>query len=346
MTNPTSFGTLPGGETAYLYTLRNSSGMSVTVSDFGGIITNVVVPDKNGVFADVVLAHDNFGRYLENPSSFGALIGRNANRINGAKLIIDDVTHFLPDTGGGNNAHGGPRGLSRRLFSAVMDSGDDGEYLTLSITIPHMDDGFPGELKLDTTYTLTKDNTLVINYSARADRSTIINLTNHSYFNLAGHSSGNIHDQTLWIDSDFYAANLPDGTSMGGIRAVCGTPLDFRIGKPIGQGISDECHGKDADGYNHFLFLNGTGYRRFAKMSDPRSGRVMEVFTDTPGVQIYSANNMPLPRVDKDGANYKPHQGMALETQFCPNSPNLPWLVSPICQHLDSTTAFKFSVDK
>ena len=342
------FGKLPTGETARLYTLENDNGMSVTISDFGGIITNVLVPDRDGNFADVALAHDEFESYLQNPGSFGALIGRNANRIKDALLVIDDKTFKLPDTGGGLNAHGGPKGLSRRLFNAELRSIEGLPALMLSITVPDMDDGFPGKLTVTTAYTLTNDNTLVLDYHATTDADTIINLTNHSYFNLAGHDSGHTRDQILWIDSDFYAPRVESGLVSGEIYSVEGTSLDFRKAKPVGQDISDECHGKTADGYDHNYFLNGSGYRHVSTLKDPASGRVMETYTDLSCIQLYTANALPTPCREKSGAEYAPHQGIALETQFCPNAVYQPWLKSPIFragETFRSTTAYQFKVD-
>ena len=341
------FGKLPSGEIASLYTLENDSGMSVTISDFGGIITNILVPDRDGKLADVALAHDEFESYLQNLGSFGALIGRNANRIKDAILPIDDRRHQLPDTGGGMNAHGGPKGLSRRLFKGELRTIEGFPALLLSITVPDMDDGFPGTLTVTTAYTLTDDNSLVIDYHATTDKDTIINLTNHSYFNLAGHDSGHCLDQILWINSDFYSHSLDSGLVSGEICAVKGTPLDFTTPKPMSNGLYEPCNGKDDKGFNHNYFLNGDGYRLVCTLSDPASGRFMETFTDLSGLQLFTANHLPLPCKEKGGAEYVIHQGVALETQFCPNAVYQPWLRSPIFragESFRSTTAYKFSV--
>ena len=345
--NSEIFGKLPTGETANLYTLENDNGMVVTISDFGGIITNVFVPDRKGDLADVALAHDEFESYLLNPGSYGALIGRNANRIKDAVLVIDNKTHQLPVTGGGMNAHGGPNGLSRRLHNAELKSINGCPALLLSIVVPDMDDGFPGTLTVETLYTLTNDNAIVIEYKASSDKDTIINLTNHSYFNLAGHDSGHAREQVLWIDSDFYSANLESGLVSGEICAVEGTPLDFRTAKPINNGLLDPAHGKDNDGFNNNYFLNGSGYRLVSTLSDPASGRVMETYTDLPCIQLFTANHLPMACREKGGAEYVQHQGVALETQYCPNSPYQPWLKSPIFRAgevFSSTTAYKFLV--
>lgn len=332
---------LPDGRDVPLYVLENGHGMRAEILGYGGALLRLLVPDRQGRLADVVLGHPTFEDYLTNTVFFGVLVGRNSNRIAGAKVTIGGAVYHLEADADGNNLHSGSDGLSFHLLSGKTSSSQEQASVQLSGTIEHLGDGFPGNLALKVTYTLTRENELQLYYQAVCDQETIINLTNHSYFNLSGHNSGTVYDQLLQIDAPFYT---PLGSTLcptGEVRSVVNTPLDFRTTKAIGQDIL-----KTDGGYDDNLLLGGNGYRRIAIASDPDSGRTMEVLTDLPAVQLYTAggiNNIP----GKDGAVYGRHSGFCLETQFIPNAVHMPWFTSPIFhagQEFHSTTAFRFSV--
>ena len=342
------YGTLPNGEVVTQYTLENDNGLSASILNYGGVITHLFAPDKNGNTADVVLGHKGLEEYLTSPGYFGSLVGRNANRIRGANVKIDEEEYKLAANDGENNLHGGLCGLNKRLFSAEMMTTCGQPALVLSLKIADMEDDFPGNIDVSITYSLTDDNSFIIAYRAISDKDTIINLTNHSYFNMAGHESGNVLEQTLELASSFFTPNASDSIPTGELRSVADTPFDLRTAKKIGEGInSDYEQIKMFGGYDHNIMFDGSAYRRVAEMTDPVSGRVMTVFTDLPCVQLYSGNKLPFAAEPKDGAIYTKHQGLCLETQTCPNAVQMPWLKSPIYpagKEYTSTTAFKFSV--
>ena len=340
------YGNLPDGRQVDIYTMENSGGMSVSVITFGGVITNLLVPDKQGNLADVVLAHQGLDCYLKNPGCFGAMVGRNSNRIGNARIEIKGKQYALTANSGKNNLHGGPKGMIFRLFDADVRCVNGEPVLLLKHTINDMDDEFPGQLDVSITLTLTNDNSLVIDYRAVSDKDTIINLTNHSYFNLAGHGCGDILGHTLEMNADFYTPATPECLPTGEILSVAGTAFDFRNAKLIGKDIGGECPQlKMFGGYDHNFMLGGSGYRKIATLSDPASGRNMAAYTDLPCVQLYTANNLSASVIGKDGAAYRKHGGVCLETQTCPNAAQMPWLVSPIYaagQEYISTTAYQF----
>jgi aldose 1-epimerase len=341
------YGILPDGREVSCYTMENSSGFSASILDWGGTITNLLVPDKAGNRADVMLAHKDLAGYVENPGSFGALIGRNSNRIAGSKIVIAGKEYALTANNGANNLHGGPRGVKNRLFSAEVRTANNQPVLLLSLTIPDLDDEFPGNLNVNVAYAVTGDNSLMIDYRAVSDKDTVINMTNHAYFNLAGHNSGSILDHVLELDASFYTPAAADSVPTGELLSVEGTPFDFRTPKPIGKDIAADVEQlRMFGGYDHNLMLNGSGYRKVATLTEPKSGRVMTTFTDLPCIQLYSANKFPLPVTEKDNADYHNYQGLCLETQTCPNAAQTPWLVSPIYaagQEYSTTTAYQFS---
>jgi len=340
------YGNLPNGKQAFIYTLENSNGMSVSISNFGGAITNLLVPDKHGDIADVALAHGGIEGYFKNLGCLGAMIGRNSNRIRGACIEIAGKKYILSANNGNNNLHSASGNLMFRLFDADVQSVDGKPTLTLSHTIPDMDDDFPGQLNVSITLTLSDDNALKIDYHAVSDKDTIINLTNHSYFNLAGHSSGDVLNHTLELNADFYCSGSDDCIPTGEVLRVEDTPFDFRSAKQIGKDIyNDFPQIKLFGGYDHNFMLNGSGYRKISTLRDPVSGRSMVTYTDLPCVQLYTANNLSLPTPSKGGAFYTKHSGVCLETQTCPNAAEMPWLVSPIYpagREYISTTAYKF----
>lgn len=295
---------------------------------------------------DVCLGHASLEGYLESPGYYGALIGRNANRIPGARIELDGVTYDLEKNDGENNLHGGAHGLHFRLFDAWLVRSGPNPSLYLSTTIGHMEDGLPGNLRVDVIYTLTEDNTLVLDYEAVSDRTTLINLTNHVYFNLAGHASGPIDSQVLTLAADFYtpgnAACLPTGE----VLSVEGTPFDFRKGGAFSAGFrSDHPQIELFGGFDHNYCLSGREYRLAGGAMDPSSGRFLEFYTTLPAVQLYTCNNVAEGLRPKDGAAYSAHQGFCLESQTIPAAAAMPWLRSPIYlagEVYRETTAYRF----
>ncbi|MCL2035143.1 MAG: galactose mutarotase [Oscillospiraceae bacterium] len=343
------FGTLPNGDNAMMYILENNNKMRVHITNLGGVITNMFVPDKNGDLADVVLGHKDFDTYVTNPAYFNALIGRNANRIANGELSIGDKTFSLEQNDGTNNLHSGKDGLHSRLFLSEVRTVGNIPALLLSHKMESLSDGFPGELTINVAYALTDDNALMIDYRAVSDEDTVINLTNHAYFNLAGHDSGNIHKHVMQIDADYFLPMDEKCLPNGEILKVEGTPFDFRTPKEIGKDIfSDYPQTKMVGGFDHnFVLGGGYDYRKVVTVSEPDSGRVMTVFTDLPGIQLYTSNMLDETLTYKDGAAYKKHQAFCLETQLFPNAVNMPWLASPIYhagEEYITTTTYQFSI--
>jgi aldose 1-epimerase len=345
-TSKTPWGKMPDGREASLYTLENSNGMRVSISDFGGIIYKIELPDRNGGYTDVTLGHENFEAYLTNPGFFGALIGRNGNRIGNATVELDGVEYALEKNDGENNLHGGKNGLHGKLFGAWFAKSGPNPSLCLTTTIAHMEDGLPGNLRVDVIYTLTEDNTLQLDYEAVSDRTTLINLTNHAYFNLTGHASGSVDGQVLTLNAPFYCPG--DATCMptGELFSVKDTPFDFRRGKRFAEAFeSDHPQLAQYNGFDHNFCLPGNEYRLCGGAICPASGRYMEFYTTLPAVQVYTANGIKAGSKGKDGAEYGPRQAFCLESQTNPNAAAMPWLKSPIYRAGEiyrETTAYRF----
>jgi aldose 1-epimerase len=341
------FGTLPDGRQAMLYTLENNSGMRAEITNFGGVVYRLLVPDKHGEQGDVVLGHPDFNTYLKNPGYFGALVGRNCNRIAGAVCEIGGKTYQLDQNDGNNNLHSGKGTLSFRLMSAEARTIGGQPALLLTTTIEHLGDDFPGNITITIAYALTDDNTLMIDYRGVSDQETIINMTNHSYFNLAGHASGNIYNHILQLDAPFYNPGSVECMPTGEILSVEGTPFDFRTPKTIGTDINSELPElAQYGGYDHNMILAGMNYRMIGSVADPGTGRVMEISTNLPAMQLYTGSGIAKGCPGKDGAVYNPHSGFCLETQFVPNAINIPWLLSPIFgagEECVTTTAYHFA---
>lgn len=339
------FGTLPDGRQAQLYILENNSGMRAEITNFGGVVHRLLVPDKDGKTADVVLGHPDLATYVNNPGYFGALVGRNCNRIADAQITIGGKIYALDKNNGKNNLHGGNNGLSFQLMAAEARTVGNQPVLLLTHTLEDMSDGFPGNLTVTVAYTLTDDNSLTIDYRGISDADTAINLTNHSYFNLAG--GGDVLGHTLQLSAPFYSPGAPDGMPTGELKSVEGSPFDFRSPKPIGRDIASDCDQvKQYGGYDHNLALSGQGYRLVGTLAEPKSGRVMEISTNLPAVQLYTANMVAQNCPGKNGAVYNPHSAVCLETQFFPNAVNFPWLISPIFragEEYVTTTGYRFS---
>jgi aldose 1-epimerase len=319
------FGPYPEGGQVMLYRLRNSAGMEVDILNYGGIITRWTAPDQHGIFKDVVLGFDRLAPYLNEHPYFGALIGRYGNRIGGGKFPLDGKVYTLVRNNAGNHLHGGEKGFDKVLWEANPLSEDGQATLLLTYNSPDGEEGYPGNLKVEVTYTLTEANELDIHYRAITDKPTIVNLTQHTYFNLSGNFQQTVLDHELELRADSFLPVDSGLIPLGEFRPVTGTPLDFRTPKPIGADIdADYRQIAMGGGFDHCWVLNGAPgeYHHFATVRHPESGRILKVYTDQPGVQFYSGNflNNSLPA--KGGGMYGPRSGFCLETQHFPDAPN------------------------
>ena len=318
-----SFGMTPSGEQATLYTI-SCGGLVAEVTDYGAHLVSLIVPDKNGNPADVVLGYDSAEGYAKGNCFFGATVGRSANRINGASFQINGETIKLPANENANNLHSGPDFYHQRMWTVVYHGS---ESITLRLESPDGDQGFPGKASIDVTYSLDTNGGLHIEYDAISDKDTVFNLTNHSYFNLAGHEKLNAMDQLLTLTGRHFTPDNAESIPTGELRDVAGTPMDFRTPKPIGQDINADYDALNLQGgydHNWEVFSNPC-----ATLTDPVSGRSMCVFTDCPGVQFYAGNYIT-DHVGKGGVTYCKRSGICLETQYYPDSVNHPEWAQPI----------------
>jgi aldose 1-epimerase len=339
------------GKPIELFKLANGHGMELEVMTYGGIIRSLKVPDRTGAVADVVLGFDGPEGYLGDPPPpyFGALIGRYGNRIAKGKFTLDGQTYTLATNNAPNHLHGGNKGFDKVLWTAAPRQSSEGASLVLTRTSPDGEEGYPGTLQVRVTYTLTDRNELVIDYHATTDKATPVNLTNHSYFNLAGEGSGDILGHELMINADRYTPVDDTLIPTGELASVADTPFDFRKATAIGARINqDNPQLKNGKGYDHNWVLNrqGTGLQLAARLSDPKSGRTLEIRTTEPGLQFYSGNFLDGTIKGKGGHAYALRSGLCLETQHFPDSPNHPAFPSTILkpgQSYDSKTVFTFS---
>ncbi len=336
------------GRDVFEYTLDNKTGVRAVILNFGGVIKNIFIEDKDGNERDVVLGHDNMEQYKTNSGYMGALIGRHANRLHKGEFEINGCKYSAGINDGKNSLHGGIVGFDKKIWDAVEKEDADGCSLILSTVSPDGEEGFPGNASVCVTYTLTKSNELKINYRAVSDKDTVFNMTNHAYFNLNGHDSGDICDHVLQLNSNFYTPNTDECMPNGEILSVMGTPFDFRIPKPIGSDINADFEQIEMfGGYDHNFTLAGSGMRTAAVLSSEKSGITLKVATDKPGIQIYTGNSINESLSYKDGVRYKVHQAVCLETQYFPNSMACSHFPSPILRAnevYDFTTVFAFSV--
>ena len=344
------FGKTSDGRDVELYTLTNKKGMEVAITNFGGIIVALKAPDRNGKFDDVVLGYDSLDGYLTNKAFFGALIGRYGNRIAHGKFPLNGANYTLPKNDGDNTLHGGPEGFNKRLWTAKDVSGAKGQALELTYMSKDGEEGFPGNLTVKVVYTLTAQNELTITYSATTDKETVVNLTNHSYFNLAGQGTGDILGHQLMIRGDHITAVDDTLIPTAELRPVKDTPFDFTHATAIGARINqDDPQIKVGKGYDHNWVLNAHGPHSpvlAAEAYEPNSGRVLQVLTVEPGVQFYSGNFLDGTITGKGGKVYKYRYGFCLETQHFPDSPNHPKFPSTTLKPghtYSTTTVFKFS---
>jgi len=346
------FGETPDG-TALLYTLTNRNGMEVCISNYGGIITSLKVPDKNGVLADVVLGFDSLSGYRSSANPyFGGIIGRYGNRIAKGKFTIEGNVYALVTNDGPNHLHGGTKGFDKVLWKSQETSGGDSKGLTLTYLSKDMEEGYPGNLEVKVYYLINNKNELMIRYEANTDKPTVCNLTNHTYFNLRGEGNGDILGHEIKIDADWLTPVDKTLIPTGEMMAVKGTPFDFRIFKPIGKDIAAKhTQIKFGNGYDHNFVLGDAGGKRqrVATVIEPISGRRMEVLSEEPGVQFYTGNFLDGNIAGKNGHKYGFRTGFCLETQHYPDAPNQEKFPSTLLMPLESyktSTVYKFSVQE
>ncbi|MFH0990208.1 MAG: aldose epimerase family protein [bacterium] len=366
-----NFGILPDGKEVYLYTLKNQKGMEAKITNYGGIVVSLLVPDKNNKLADIVLGFDSLSHYLKGNPYFGALIGRYGNRIGKGKITLNGKEYTLAVNNGANTLHGGVVGFDKVFWTVNEQKSVPGQTLVLSYISNDGEEGYPGTLTVEVVYTLTEDNSLKIDYIATTDQPTVVNLTHHSYFNLAGAGSGNILNHELTIDADRFTPIDEGLIPTGELRSVKDTPMDFRTPTAIGTRIDvkDEqlTFGK---GYDHNWVLNQVQARLVefqsvkndsihqrevivrdqlllaASVWEKTSGRIMEVFTTEPGLQFYSGNFLDGSNIGKGGKAYQHRYGFCLETQHYPDSPNKPDFPTTTLnpgETYRSTTVYSFS---
>lgn len=331
-----SFGATADGEEVMLYTLRNKAGMEAKITNYGGIVVSLTAPDRNGKFEDIVLGYDTLAEYEAASPYFGALIGRFGNRIRSGKFELDGVEYTLATNNSPNHLHGGDRGFDKVVWDSRMEETENGPRLWLSYVSEDGEEGYPGTLHAVVSYTLTHDQELVIEYAADTDKETPVNLTHHSYFNLAGDAKRDILGHELQINAEHFTPVDDTLIPNGEYRPVEGTPFDFRTAKPIGQDIDMENEQLTfGGGYDHNWVVdqNADGeWRHILTLSDPESGRMMTIHSDEPGLQFYSGNFLDGSNVGKGGVVYNYRYGMCLETQHFPDSPNQPDFPNTILQ--------------
>lgn len=346
--DPSKFETTVDGKAVKLYVLKNKAGMEVCATNYGGRIVSVMVPDRNNQWRDVVLGHDSIADYIHIDGNFGALIGRYGNRINQGRFTLDGVEYQLPQNNYGHCLHGGPKGFHHSVWDATQPNDTT---LELTLHSPDGEAGFPGNLDVKVVYTLTSDNALRLQYTATTDKPTIVNLTNHSYFNLSGNAANDVLNDTVQFDADAFTPIDSTFMTWGEIRPVEGTPFDFRAGKTVGQDIeADDEQLKNGLGYDHNMVLNTGGdlSKVACRISDPTSGIVLRVYTTEPGIQFYTGNFLDGKVKGKGGIAYPRRGAICVETQHYPDSPNQPNYPSVVLrpgETYSSTCIYKFSVE-
>ena len=347
-----SFGKMPDGTEVYKYTLTNKNGVSASFITLGGVWVSMVVPDKDGIMADVVLGYDDLDSYRRNPAHFGAPIGRNANRIGGAVITIDGKDYKLEANNGPNNLHSGPDLYHDRVWDCAALETEAGSRLDFYLESPDGDQGYPGNARITVSYTLTDEDSLVLDYHMVCDKDTVANFTNHSYFNLAGHDSGDVMKQEVWLNASRYTPADEVSIPTGEILKVEGTPMDFRTPHEVGERIDEDFEALNfGKGYDHTYILNKKEENELslcARCTSPKTGIVMECYTTQPGVQLYTGNWMTGNFVGKNGQRYPARAALCLETQHYPDSPNKPEYPSTVLrpgETFQSKTIYKFSVE-
>ncbi len=343
------FGKTPDGQDADIYTLTNSGGAEVKITNYGGIVTSLRVPDRNGKLDDIVLGFDNLDAYLKGHAYFGAIIGRYGNRIAKGRFTLHGVEYKLAVNNGENHLHGGTKGFDKVVWNAKPRKVANGAALELTYLNKDGEEGYPGNLSVKVVYTLTNANELKIDYSATTDKDTVVNLTHHSYFNLAGQGNGDILNHRLFVNAARFTPTDAGSIPTGELRSVRGTPFDFTRATTIGARINQDYEQlRLGKGYDHNFVLNGKigTLRRVARVSESTSGRAMEVWTTEPGMQLYSGNFLDGTLTGKDGKVYQQRYGFCLETQHYPDSPNKPKFPTTVLRKGDryhTITIYKFS---
>jgi aldose 1-epimerase len=343
------FGTTPDGAEITLFTLSNDQNLEVSIINFGGAIASIKVPDRNGITGDVVLGYDTLDEYVRNPRFFGGLIGRHANRIANGKFSLNGVAHQLAQNNGANHLHGGNKGYDKTVWSAEGRRAADSVGVCLSYLSKDGEENYPGNLKVSVDYLVNDDNELRIEYRATTDKDTIVNLTNHSYFNLAG--SGDILEHQLMINADSFTPVSKDLIPTGEIRQVAETPMDFRKPATIGSRIYEPFDQLGFTGgydHNYVLRESANPLTLACKLHEESSGRTLEVFTTQPGLQFYSGNFLDGSLNGRGGVVYEKYAGLCLETQGfpdAPNHPNFPSTVLRVGELYDEVAVFRFSVE-
>ena len=337
------FGKTKDGTPVDLYTLSNDSGMTAKITNYGGTVTQLHVPDSNGQVADVVLGYDQLASYIRASPYFGCITGRYANRIAKGKFSmgggLDTFNYQLATNNGPNHLHGGEVGFDKKVWTAKEVSGPGKAGIELSYTSPDGEEGYPGTLDTTVTYWLNTNNELRIEYRATTDQATHLNLTHHSYFNLAGAGSGDILDHKIELFASKFVPTDSTGIPLGELRSVRGTPFDFLAPHAIGERINaDDPQIVAGKGYDHTWVIDGRGMRLAARVTEPASGRVMDVLTDQPGIQFYTGNYLDGSNHGKGDKVYKYRTGLCLETQVFPDSPNRPEYPSSLLEPGDTYT--------
>lgn len=342
------YGQTPDGIAADLYTLSNGQDLEVSITTYGGAINSIKTPDRNGNTGDIVLGYDTLADYVKNPRYLGCLVGRHANRIALGKFSLNGVDYQLAQNNGANHLHGGPKGFDKKVWQALAEQTEDSVVLHLSYTSVDGEENYPGTVTVDVRYIVTNKNELRIEYGATTDKDTIVNLTNHSYFNLAG--KGDILGHQLMINAESFTPVSKDLIPTGEIRRVDETPMDFRKAKTIGAEINEPYEQLGfTGGYDHnFVIKPSDGPRLAARAHEPTSGRTVEVFATQPGMQFYSGNFLDGSLTGKGGRVYNKYAGFCLETQHFPDSPNhanFPTTVLRPGEVYNHVTVFKFSAE-
>jgi aldose 1-epimerase len=349
MIDSRNFDTTIEGKEVLLHTLQNKNGMIVQITNYGGKIVSIIVPDKNGNFDDVVTGYSNIEGYVKGDNSFGAIIGRYGNRIANGSFTIDDETYTLAKNNGNNHLHGGLRNFSKKVWDVVEEK-TSREKLTLHYLSIDGEEGYPGNLNVRVVYSLTENNELIIDYNATTDRPTHVNLTNHSYFNLAAGNFEPVYEHELQIHAKQFVPGDEALIPLGELWDVKDTPMDFNQTTSIGKRINDDYEQlKKGKGYDHTYVLNNEkgALIKYANVYEPSTGRTMECWTSEPGVQLYTANHFNGKQTGKNGVKYQRHAALCLETQHYPDTPNQPGFPTTLLrpeQIYKTTTIYKFGV--
>ena len=347
MVNRDNFKTTIDGKSVDLYNLKNSSGVVVQITNYGGKIVSIIVPDRNGNFDDIVTGYENIEGYINGDNSFGATIGRYGNRIANGKFELEGTEYTLAQNNGKNHLHGGLKNFSNTVWE-VIDEESNQQKLALHYLSKDGEEGYPGNLDVRVVFTLSEKNELIIDYYATTDKSTVVNLTNHSYFNLAGGNFNPIYNHELQISAEQFIPGSEDLIPLGELWDVANTPMDFNEFTPIGERINEDYEQlKNGRGYDHNYVLDNEDGEliKYAEVFEPKTGRLMECWTTEPGVQFYTASHFNGSQVGKNGIKYNRHSAFCLETQHYPDSPNQPQFPSTVLtpdEIYKTTSIYKF----